>query len=256
MYTITLREIIYQTTQNQNPLERIQGLDTAKSVSAYRPVNYQPGDGQKYPFYKAKNYPTIEERIKAAQSTIMSETAVFATQEFKDSFWNAFCTEFLMREIEYPTTGVFILKFNQRLRNMLPRYNTLYRAIQVDLEPFISYRDMTDRGLNENSGRNENGNSDTNSNSNSKNVFEDTPENKLGNVDYATNITTVNQNSNSNNKFKTELTAARNVSEGIVREGFDRPKIELLSELFERLNDLIIMMVHDVGDPLFLKIFN
>lgn len=256
LYTITLREIIYQKTQDQNPLANIQGLNTAKSVDAYRPENYIPGDGGRYPFFYQQNYPTIEERIAAAQNQILAKNLLFQSEEFKTNFWNAFCVTFLMREIEFETTGLFILKLNQRLRTVLPRYNILWNAIHEDLEPFISYREMTDRGLNENIDRNNTGNSNINNSSNSKNVFEDTPQNKLGNPDYATNITTVDSGYNTGNTYKDDTNTDRNLSEGIIKQGFNRPKIELIGELFEKLQDLIDNMVHDVGDQLFLKVFN
>lgn len=161
-----------------------------------------------------------------------------------------------MREIEYETTALFILKLNQRVRNLLPRYNILYNAIQEDIEPFITYRKSRDRGLNEKVDKDENGSSNSNTTSNNKRVFEDTPQNKLLNVDYATDITNTDANNNTDNKYTSEQDTNRSLSEGIVEEGFNKPKIELLSELFEKLDDLIIKMVKDVGEPLFLKVFN
>lgn len=174
----------------------------------------------------------------------------------RDNFWEGFCNEFLMREIEFETTGLFIYHLNNRIKLLLPRYNILWSAVHKDLEPFLSFRETTDRGVNEKIDKDDSGESHTDTNLNSKNVFEDTPENKMGNSDYATNITTDNQTTNSNTNYTNDSDTRRNMSEGIIREGFNQPKIELLSKLFEHLNDLILMMVHDVGDPLFLKVYD
>lgn len=225
-------------------------------MNAYRPDNYKPGDGGRYPFIKQEDFPTLEERIELAKDNILSNSLTFASSEFKDNFWTAFCAEYLMREIEYETTNLFIFKLNQRIKNLLPRYNILYNAIQEDLEPYVTYRKMRDRGLNEKVDKDENGNSNQINNSGSKTVFEDTPYNKLLNTDYATNINNNNSNSETDNTYKSEQDTNRSLSEGIVEEGFTKPKIELLSELFEKLQDLIVMMVKEVGEPLFLKVFN
>lgn len=203
-----------------------------------------------------ENYPTIEERIESARDNILSKTLSFSTTEFRDNFWIAFCVEYLMREIEYETTGLFILKLNQRIKNLLPRYNILYNAIQEEIEPFITYRKTIDRGLNERTDKDENGNANQTTNNLSNTVFEDTPQNKLLTSDYATNITNNKFDSTNGNNYKTNANQNRNLSEGVIEEGFTKPKIELLEELFTKLQDLIVQMVKDVGEPLFLKTFN
>lgn len=230
-YTITLREIIYHYTQDKNP------------------YNIQP-DANGHRFMRDYDIMSVGERIKKAQEIFLSGVT-FADSGMADEFWENFAAKNLMREIEFETVEYFMLRFRAQLNLLLPKYNPLYESTKLEIEKLKSFGKKTHREGKDDTETNTH--SDTNSTGSNRSVFEDTPENRLANADYATNITTNNGQDNTN--VTAGGTDNKVYSEDVTEDGYNMPQAQLLQAYRETLITVINDLIDDVSRPLFCKIY-
>ena len=105
---------------------------------------------------------------------------------------NKILNHYYMREIGFETAGLFKFYLNNKLNEIMPYYNILYKKQEEILEKNI-YNNVD---LEESTNRKNQTNTSSNSNSNSKNknLFQDTPQGKIDmtafdDQTYATNLT-------------------------------------------------------------------
>lgn len=226
-HTTTLRNIIYHYSQDNNPLH--------------------PQEEKRYAFIRLEDEMSVMERIEKAQPKMLYNTNKFFNEEFRNAFFQQFCVDNMMREIEYETAEYFILKFNQNVSRWLPVYNKLYESSLIELDKLKSYSRESSR----NGDRETNASGKSTSESNNKNIFDDTPENRLTNADYATTIT-VDQGSGNGT---TSSNGKEVYSENYAESGYNVPQAELILKYRETLMDVVGQFSDTVSRTLFLKIY-
>lgn len=231
-YTVDLRQIIYHYSQEINP------LNTFKDIGGYK-------------FIDNSLLPTIEDRISVAKNKILKPNIPWYNSEMANEFWEQFCARNLMREIEYETVDMFILGLNANIKGCVNRYNISYRALSEKIEPFIQYEETItrDKVTNGESSSQSEGTSE----GNGKTVFEDTPMTSLGNEDYATNITQINNDNSSSTSDSGYSYLGED--EDISRKGRRDSQAKLINELISALRDVIVDMVEECSQRIFLKIY-
>lgn len=226
-HTTTLRDMIYHYSQDNNPLH--------------------PEEEKRYSFIRLEDEMSVMERIEKARPKMLYNTNKFYNEEFKNDFFQQFCIDNMMREIEYETPGYFILKFNQNVSRWLPVYNKLYETSLLELDKLKSYSRESSR----NGDRETTASGKSTSESNNKNVFDDTPENRLTNADYATTIT-VDQGSGNGT---TSSSGKEVYSENYKESGYNVPQADLILKYRETLMDVVGQFSDTVSHSLFLKIY-
>ena len=226
-HTTTLRNIIYHYSQDVNPLH--------------------PQEEKRYAFIRLEDEMSVMERIVKARSKMLYNTNNFFNEEFRNAFFQQFCVDNMMREIEYETPEYFILKFNQNVSRWLPVYNKLYESSLLELDKLKSYSRESTR----NGDRKTNASGKSTSESNNKNIFDDTPENRLTNAAYATTIT-VDEGSG---KGTTTSRGKEVYSEDYKESGYNVPQAELILKYRETLMDVVGQFSDTVSRTLFLKIY-
>lgn len=226
-HTTTLRNIIYHYSQDFNPL-------------------FTP-DEKRYHFIRFEDEMSVIERIEKARPKMLYNTNKFLNEEFKNAFFQQFCIDNMMREIEYETSEYFILKFNQNVSRWLPVYNKLYETTLLELDKLKSYSKESER----NGGRKTRANGKSTNKSNNKNIFNDTPENRLTNADYATTIT-VDEGSG---QGSTSSNGKETYSETYKESGYNVPQAELILKYRETLMDVVGQFSDTVSRTLFSKIY-
>ena len=136
-----------------------------------------------------RNYPIFDE----AHRNILNQKLI-------EHYW--------MDEIGSETIQLFVFRLNRNMNEIMPYYNELYKSALIEFNPLEGYN-LTEI-LSETEKNDSNANANGTSSGNGKNLFNDTPQNAIGQGDilsqkYATNITldetktetTSNTNSNS-----------------------------------------------------------
>ena len=162
---------------------------------------------------------------------------------YDESYRNVLCTKILKhyytREIGAETVGLWKLWLDARLNEIMPYYNQLYRSAMIefntmyDVDLTTGYNKTFDGStdITGNSNENNSGNSGTSvsgQNSNTTyNLFSDTPQGALDNIEnetYLTNATKIRENGNNSNNTdytfngdrkvnRTDKTLAKNTEE-------------------------------------------
>lgn len=152
-----------------------------------------------------------------------------------------------MDEIGSETIQMFVFRLNRNMNEIMPYYNELYKSALIEFNPLEGYN-LTEI-LSETEKNNSIANANGTSNGNGKNLFNDTPQNAIGQGDilsqkYATNITL--------DETKTETTSNTNSNSQRGREEMRTTKgsqyhnpSELLQSYRETILNIDMMVIED-----------
>ena len=167
-------------------------------------------------------------------------------------------------EIGFETAPLFRLYLNQKLNEIMPYYNELYKAQKkmIDENLLLNNVNITENLQGSNTTQSSSqSNSTNNGTSNNKNLFQDTPQGPISNTEidaqnWATNLTldknttnnTINDNSSSNGSGTNEY-----IKTSIGNNGgkFNR---DILKDIQNNLMNIDLMIINELND-LFMQIF-
>ena len=156
----------------------------------------------------SSNMGVYEILIKTWDKIFDPTAFVFWRPELKGMFCTDILRHYYTREIGFETVGLWKLKLNTRMREIMPYYNQLFETTAIEYDPFndtdytrtVEGKESGENNRAENTDRNGEGssgesyNSNKKENGNNKNVnkFSDTPQGGLIGVEndnYLTNVT-------------------------------------------------------------------
>lgn len=192
---------------------------------------------------------------------------------FDESYRSVLCSKILKhyytREISAETVGLWQLWLNTRMGEIMPYYNKLYESALLEFDPFkdTNYsrnHGGTFTGDTVRNGRNEidvDNSVTSNGTSNSKNLFSDTPQGAITNIenesyltnatlikDTDTNTTNTNGNSTTQNTETTGITNTDNWIETIVGKQSTVSYSKLLQEFRDTFLNIDVMIINDLSD--------
>jgi hypothetical protein len=165
-------------------------------------------------------------------------------------------------EIGLETPELFKFYLNQKMNEIMPYYNTLYKKQKTlidNLENNVNLTETLDRKTDTNTSINSNSNSS--GTSNNKNLFLDTPQGNtykgtIDDTDYATNVT-FDRNSNTN-QINDSSTSSGDANENyiktIIGNNGNKYNIEILQQVKDNLMNIDLMIINDLND-LFMGIY-
>ena len=183
-------------------------------------------------------------------------------------------------EIGFETPSLFRLYLNQKLNEIMPYYNELYKAQKniIDNNLLLNNVNITENLQGTNTKQDTNNttttsssqsNSTNNGTSNNKNLFQDTPQGTIVQTDidsqtYATNLTldrnttnnTINDTSSSNGSANITLNSngTNNYIKTIIGNNGGKFNIDLLNDIKNNLMNIDLMIINDLNE-LFMQIF-
>lgn len=192
---------------------------------------------------------------------------------FDESYRSVLCSKILKhyytREISAETVGLWQLWLNTRMGEIMPYYNKLYESALLEFDPFkdTNYsrnHGGTFTGDTVRNGRSEidvNNSVTSNGTSNSKNLFSDTPQGAITNIenesyltnatlikDTDTNTTNTDGNSTTQNTETTGITNTDNWIETIVGKQSTISYSKLLQEFRDTFLNIDVMIINDLSD--------
>ena len=192
---------------------------------------------------------------------------------FDESYRSVLCSKILKhyytREISAETVGLWQLWLNTRMGEIMPYYNKLYESALLEFDPFkdTNYsrnHGGTFTGDTVRNGRNEidvDNSVTSNGTSNSKNLFSDTPQGAITNIenesyltnatlikDTDTNTTNTDGNSTTQNTETTGITNTDNWIETIVGKQSTISYSKLLQEFRDTFLNIDVMIINDLSD--------
>ena len=208
---------------------------------------------------ESAGYANVNEIIEKAIPKIFN----FDFPIFDDDYKNVLCTKilkhFYTREISEETVGLWRLRLETKMNEIMPYYNNLYKAWSVDFNP-LNDTDLTRKHTLERVGNTEGKqNSETESNGTNRDIYSDTPQGSLQNVENETYLTnarkiTDNETVTGNNTYTQDITSTDDYLENIAGKSSGASYSRLLDEYREVLIN-IDMMIIDELEPLFFQLW-
>ena len=192
---------------------------------------------------------------------------------FDESYRSVLCSKILKhyytREISAETVGLWQLWLNTRMDEIMPYYNKLYESALLEFDPFKDTNYSRNHGGTFTGDTVRNGRSEidvdnsvtSNGTSNSKNLFSDTPQGAITNIenesyltnatlikDTDTNTTNTDGNSTTQNTETTGITNTDNWIETIVGKQSTVSYSKLLQEFRDTFLNIDVMIINDLSD--------
>lgn len=224
--------------------------------------------------YNSVGFNQIDDVISNSWNKIFDNFPIF-----DESYRSVLCSKILKhyytREISAETVGLWQLWLNTRMGEIMPYYNKLYESALLEFDPFKDTNYIRNHGGTFTGDTRRNGRSDvsidnsvtSNGTSNSKNLFSDTPQGAITNIenesyltnatlikDTDTNTTNTDGNSTTQNTETTGITNTDNWIETIVGKQSTVSYSKLLQEFRDTFLNIDVMIINDLSD-LFMNIW-
>ena len=167
-------------------------------------------------------------------------------------------------EIGFETAPLFRFYLNNKLNEIMPYYNELYKVQQNILsKDLLNNVNLTEHLEGSNTTETSSTSDSTNTgSSNSKNLYQDTPQGNISNQDidaqnvYATNITLDNNNTSNSisDKSSSSGNGTNEYLKTIVGNNGKKFNIEILNDIKNNLMNIDLMIINELSD-LFMGIF-
>lgn len=184
-------------------------------------------------------------------------------ESYRETLNNNILMHYYENEIGFETAGLFKVYLNQKMFEIMPYYNELYKAQKKILENDVTNNvNLTETFKRDTSTNTSSKSASTSSGiSKSKNVEQATPqgslkEENIDNYSYASNITMdKNDTSNSVNDSATgESSGNENYIKTIIGNNGNKYNIDILEQLKNNLMNIDLMIINELNE-LFMQIY-
>lgn len=200
-------------------------------------------------------YASIDEVIEKAIPNIFS----FDFPIFDDEYKNVLCTKilkhFYTREISEETVGLWRLRLETKMNEIMPYYNNLYKAWSVDFNP-LNDTDVTTTHTLE---RDENRNTESNLSGETTDysLYSDTPQGALTGVENETYMTNAQKDTSNTQNNATAEEQAKTTDEYLEKITGKRG-VQSYSQMLQDYKEALInidMLIIDELEPLFFQLW-
>lgn len=193
-------------------------------------------------------------------------------ENYRETLNNNILHHYYENEIGFETAPLFRFYLNQKLNEIMPYYNELYKVQKklIDDNLLLNNVNITEQlqGSNTNNTTttsNSNSQSTNNGTSNNKNLFQDTPQGEISSTDinnqkWATNLTLNSNTSNntindtSSNSGIANVQGTNNYIKTIIGNNGSKFNIDILNDIKNNLMNIDLMVINELYD-LFMQIF-
>lgn len=204
---------------------------------------------------------TIKNLIDNGFDFKMTSYPIF-DESYRDTLNNNILYHYYENEIGFETAALFRFYLNQKLNEIMPFYNTLYKVQQDSLKNITNNVNLTETLKRDTSTKtNSNSKSSATGDSTNKNVFLDTPQGDeyKGDIDstnYATNVSwdKANNSNSINDESLSNGTGTENYIKTIIGNNGNKYTIEVLEQIKNNLMNIDLMIINDL-EELFMGIF-
>lgn len=185
-------------------------------------------------------------------------------ENYRETLNNNILHHYYENEIGFETAPLFRFYLNQRLNEIMPKYNELYKAQKnlIDNNLLLNNVNLTETLSGQNATTTSSTSQSTNSGtSNNKNLFQDTPQGQISNTDinnqkWATNLTLDSNTSNNTINDTSSATGSGTNSylKTIIGNNGGKFNIDILNDIKNNLMNIDLMIIDELYD-LFMQIF-
>ena len=195
--------------------------------------------------FKMNNYPIFDEN-------------------YRETLNNNILNHYYENDIGFETAPLFRFYLNQKLNEIMPKYNELYKAQKnlIDNNLLLNNVNLTETLSGQNATTTSSTSQSTNNGtSNNKNLFQDTPQGQISNTDidnqtWATNLTLDRNTTNNTINDSSSATGSGTNSylKTIIGNNGSKFNIDILNDIKNNLMNIDLMIIDELYD-LFMQIF-
>lgn len=211
----------------------------------------------------SEGYNSIDSILEKSWDKIFSFDFPIYDENYRKPLCIKILKNFYTREISEETFGLWKLRLDSKMNLIMPYYNQLYNSELIKFEPLIDVNTTTSHKLDK-TGKTTGTNS-TNTNSNiqatNKNLYSDTPQGSLQNVEnetYLTNARLISDNQSNtniaNNNYSENITNTDEYIENITGKSAGASYSKMLMEFRESFLNIDQQIIEELN-PLFMLIW-
>ena len=208
-------------------------------------------------------YYRVNEIIEKAREKIFNFDYPIFDENYRKVLENKILKHYYTREIGFETVGLWLLKLDTKLNDIMPYYNQLYKSEVLEFNPFydtdiITERDIVNKGDSESVSVN---NGETTGSFVNRELYSDTPQGALNGVEseqYLTNATKTMGDNKNNSKNTNNSNSKINNVEDYLEHIKGKRGSENYSSLLKQYRDTFLnidMMIIDELSDLFMKLW-
>lgn len=185
-------------------------------------------------------------------------------ENYRETLNNNILHHYYENEIGFETAPLFRFYLNQKLNEIMPYYNELYKAQKklIDDNLLLNNVNLTESLSGQNATTTSSTSQSTNNGtSNNKNLFQDTPQGEISNTDinnqkWATNLTLDNNTTNNtiNDSSSASGSGTNSYLKTIIGNNGGKFNIDILNDIKNNLMNIDLMIINDLNE-LFMQIF-
>ena len=197
----------------------------------------------------------INEIIEQSRSKIFSFDYPIFDETYRGVIETKILKHYYTREIGLETVGLWLHKLDVKMNEIMPYYNQLYNSCLLEFNPFYNTDFTTKRDIK----TNEKGNSKDETNSTTKEweLYSDTPQGSVKNLEnetYLTNATKNTGDGNTLNKGETNVDNVQDYLETVKGKVGGENYSSLLEQYRKTFLNIDMMIIDDLSD-LFMNIW-
>ena len=197
----------------------------------------------------------INEIIEQSRSKIFSFDYPIFDEKYRGVLETKILKHYYTREIGLETVGLWLHKLDVKMNEIMPYYNQLYNSCLLEFNPFYNTDFTTKRDIK----TNEKGNSKDETNSTTKEweLYSDTPQGSVKNLENETYLTNATKNTGDGNTLNKGETNVDNVQDYLetVKGKVGGENYSSLLEQYRKTFLNIDMMIIDELSDLFMNIW-
>lgn len=207
---------------------------------------------------ESKGYNDVEQIISTARSTIFDFNYPIFDENYRAILETKILKHYYTREIGEETVGLWKLRLNTRMNEIMPYYNKLYESELIEFDPMSNFNFKRESTRNIEGGGENTSESGTTSETTNWDKYNDTPQGSVGNLDsdsYLTNarkITNSNEDSTENSATNTYSNTDEYVENLTGYSGVSASK--MLKEYRDILLNIDVMIINELKD-LFIQLW-
>ena len=185
-------------------------------------------------------------------------------ESYRNTLNNNILHHYYENEIGFETAPLFRFYLNQKLNEIMPYYNELYKVQKklIDDKLLLNNVNLTETLSGQNATTTSSTSQSTNNGtSNNKNLFQDTPQGQISNTDidnqtWATNLTLDRNTTNNTINDSSNATGSGTNSylKTIIGNNGGKFNIDILNDIKNNLMNIDLMIINELYD-LFMQIF-
>lgn len=208
-------------------------------------------------------YYKVNEIIEKSRPRIFDFDYPIFDNKYRQVLETKILKHYYTREIGLESVGLWLLKLETKLNEIMPFYNQLYKSELLEFNPFydVDVKTTSKRTTNTNATTNAEDKSKSNNKTVDRNLYSDTPQGSLKNVEnetYLTNVTkniseaTNNVTSNSNSEYN--VNNLEDYIDDIIGKRGGESFSKMLIEFRNTFVNIDMLVIDDLSD-LFMNIY-